>query len=267
MKKILVLVLASGCLLFGFDLGNFAKSVMSSSSLSGSTAKSSTATSTLSNDTITSGLREALQNGVKYATTSLGKQGGYLNNALVKIPMPKNLQKAETLVRKAGGDKVADNFIKSMNSAATKAAPKTANIFIKAIKNMNMDDAKSILSGKKDAATEYFKTHTDKDLTTLIAPIVKTSMKDNNVVKYYDAFNGYYQQYGKKYVENSTLVSFAKKFGADAYMPDVSEKNLNEYVTKKAIDGLFVMIAKEEAKIRENPVAQTTALLKKVFGK
>ena len=266
MKKLLVLLLASGCLLFGFNLENFAKSVVKTTSSDTST-NSSTSKSALSNDTISSALKEALQSGVKYATTSLGKPEGYLNNSLVKIPLPENLQKVETLVRKAGGDKVADNLIKSMNTAASKAAPKTADIFLSAIKKMSLDDAKAILNGGKDAATKYFKTHTDQDLKTLIAPIVKTSMDDNSVVKYYDSFNSYYQQYGKKYVESSSVVSFAKKFGADAYMPDASAENLNEYVTQKAIDGLFVMIAQQETKIRENPVEQTTALLKKVFGK
>ncbi|WP_331774416.1 DUF4197 domain-containing protein [Sulfurospirillum sp. 1612] len=266
MKKLCILLLVSVSILFGFNLENFAKSVVKSTTTD-TASNTESSKSALSNDTISSALKEALQKGVQYATTSLGKKDGYLNNNLVKIPLPETLQKVESLVRKAGGDKIADDLIQSMNTAASKAAPKTAEIFIDAIKKMSLADAKTILNGGNEAATEYFKSHTDASLKTLIAPIVETSMNDNNVAKYYDTFNNYYQQYGKKYVQNSTIGSFAKKFGADAYLPDASEENLNDYVTQKAIDGLFVMIAQQEKKIRENPVEQTTSLLKKVFGK
>ncbi len=260
MKKIIFVLFASASLVFAFNLGSFAKSVMSSSS------SSSTVTSGLSSTTIASGLKEALKKGVSFAAQKLGKNGGYLNNSLVKIPLPKNLSKAEKLVRKFGGDRVADELIDSMNSAASKAAPKTVKIFMHAIDKMSLNDAKKILTGDKNAATEYFKSHTSKSLEKMISPIVQNTMKNSSVAKYYDAFNGYYDKYGKKYVQNSNILSLAKSFGADSYLPSGKREDLNKYVTQKAIDGLFKMIAKEEANIRENPVARTTSLLKKVFN-
>jgi len=243
-------------------LGNFAKSVMSDSEA----VSHESSVSGLDNSTISSGLKEALKKGVGFAVSHLGKDNGYLNNSLVKIPLPENLAKTEKIVRKFGGDKIADNLINSMNSAASKAAPKTANIFMNAIDKISLTDARKILSGNKDAATKYFKTHTSSSLEKMIAPIVEHTMKENSVAKYYDTFNGYYKNYGKKYVQNSAVFSIAKSFGADSYLPSDNPENLNEYVTNKAIDGLFKMIAKEEANIRANPIARTTSLLKKVFN-
>ncbi|MBE0491485.1 MAG: DUF4197 domain-containing protein [Sulfurospirillum sp.] len=268
MKKLYISLLVCSTIAFGFDLGSFAKSVTENLNTQPTTSTKTTQTQgTLNNDTISKGLKEALQKGVTYATKSLGKPDGYLSNALVKIPLPENLQTAQTLIRKAGGDKIADDLIKSMNDAASKAAPKTADIFFNAIKKIDLKDAQTILQGEKDAATKYFQTHTNTDLQKLISPIVQTTMQENSVIKYYDTFNSYYQQYGKNYVQNNQILSLAKQFGADAYIPDMSEKNLNEYVTQKAIDGLFVMIAQQETKIRQNPLEQTTSLLKTVFGK
>ena len=262
MKKISVILALSISFAFAFNLGNFAKSVMSDSNL----VSPKSSTSGLDNSTISSGLKEALKKGVNFAVSQLGKNNGFLNNSLVKIPLPENLAKTEKIVRKFGGDKIADNLINSMNRAASKAAPKTADIFMKAIDKMSLTDARKILSGNKDAATQYFKTHTSNSLEKMIAPIVDNTMKENSVAKYYDTFNGYYKNYGKKYVKNSGVMSIAKSFGADSYLPSDNPENLNKYVTNKAIDGLFKMIAKEEADIRANPVARTTSLLKKVFN-
>ncbi len=262
MKKISVILALSVSFAFAFNLGNFAKSVMSDSNL----VSPKSSTSGLDNSTISSGLKEALKKGVNFAVSQLGKNNGFLNNSLVKIPLPENLAKTEKIVRKFGGDKIADNLINSMNRAASRAAPKTADIFMKAIDKMSLTDARKILSGKKDAATQYFKTHTSASLEKMIAPIVDNTMKENSVAKYYDTFNGYYKNYGKKYVQNSGVMSIAKSFGADSYLPSDNPENLNKYVTNKAIDGLFKMIAKEEADIRANPVARTTSLLKKVFN-
>lgn len=262
MKKVYIILALSASFAFAFNLGNFAKSVMSDSSA----VNSKSSVSGLDNSTISSGLKEALKKGVDFAVAQLGKDNGYLNNSLVKIPLPENLAKTEKIVRKFGGDKIADNLINSMNSAASKAAPKTAKIFMNAIDKMSLTDARKILSGNKDAATQYFKTHTSGSLEKMIAPIVNNTMKENSVAKYYDAFNGYYKKYGKKYVQNSGVASIAKSFGADKYLPGDNPENLNKYVTDKAIDGLFKMIAKEEADIRSNPVARTTSLLKKVFN-
>ncbi len=262
MKKIGIALFISASMVFALDLGGFAKSVIGGVT---NNSNSGGIVSGLDNSTVASGLKEALKKGVKYAVNTLGKDNGYLNNSLVKIPLPENLAKAEKLVRKFGGDKIADNLISSMNKAASDAAPKTADIFMKAISKMSLTDAKKILAGKKDAATEYFKTHTSKSLEKMISPIVNKSMQDNSVAKYYDTFNGYYKNYGAKYVKNSGVASLAKSFGADSYLPSEKDENLNKYVTDRAIDGLFKMIAQKEADIRDNPVARTTDLLKKVF--
>ncbi|PLY07630.1 MAG: DUF4197 domain-containing protein [Arcobacter sp.] len=269
MKKISIaasIVLCS-TLSFGFDLGSITKSVMDN--VVNTPAKTSTTNTTteLSNSTVSSGLKEALKVGVDYAVKNLGANNGYLDNSLVKIPLPENLKKAETLIRSAGGDKMADDLINSMNTAATKAAPKTAEIFVDAIDKMSLTDAQKILGGDKNAATDYFKANTTASLKKMITPIIQATMKENQVAGYYDAFNNYYKQYGKGLVENSSVMGLAKNFGVDSYLPSSSDQNLDDYVTDKAIDGLFKMIASKESAIRSNPVEQTTSILKQVFGK
>ena len=265
-KKIILssLVICS-TLSFAFDLNSFTKEIVNDITKT-ETKEDKTVTSSLSQNTVSKGLKEALKVGVNYATKTLGAQNGYLNNADVKIPLPENLQKAETLIRSAGGDKIADDLIKSMNNAATNAAPETAKIFIDAIEKMNLEDAKKILAGDEHSATNYFKENTNEALRKLIKPIVNKTMQENSVSKYYDTFNTYYKQYGKEYVENSSVMNLAKNFGVDEYIPSSSDESLDDYVTNKAIDGLFKMISEKEASIRENPVEQTTSILKKVFG-
>ena len=269
MKKttILASLLLSSSLSFAFDLGGLAKGVLETAtkSTSESTTTSKT-TSNLDNSTVSSGLKEALKVGVNYAVTQLGSNNGYLNNSLVKIPLPDNLAKAETLIRKAGGGTVADNLINSMNAAATKAAPKTAEIFVNAIEKMSVTDAQNILAGQNDAATNYFKTNTTESLKKMIAPIIQETMKENQVASYYDTANNFYKNNVSNLVDTSSVTSLAKNFGVDSYIPGSSDESLDEYVTNKAIDGLFKMIATKEAEIRTSPVAQTTSLLKQVFG-
>lgn len=267
MKKSIICasIVLSSTLAFSFDIGSLTKDVLQNVSKD-TTSKTQTSNSNLSTSTVTSGLKEALKVGVDYAVKNLGTKNGYLNNSLVKIPLPENLQKAETLIRKAGGDQIADDLINSMNSAATKAAPQTAQIFVNAIEKMSLDDAKKILNGDENAATNYFQTNTTDSLKKLIKPIIKETMAQNSVAGYYDTFNSYYKQYGKEYVNNSSVMGLAKEFGVDSYLPSSSDENLDDYVTQKAIDGLFKMIAKKEAAIRSNPVEQTTSILKQVFG-
>lgn len=264
-KIILSSLVISSTLSFAFDLNSFTKEIVNDITKT-ETKQDQTVASSLSQDTVSKGLKEALKVGVNYATKTLGAQNGYLNNADVKIPLPENLQKAETLIRSAGGDKIADDLIKSMNNAATNAAPETAKIFIDAIEKMNLEDAKKILAGDEHSATNYFKENTNEALKKLIKPIVNKTMQENSVSKYYDTFNTYYKQYGKEYVENSSVMNLAKNFGVDEYIPSSSDESLDDYVTNKAIDGLFKMISEKEASIRENPVEQTTSILKKVFG-
>ncbi len=268
MKKILIVsaIMLSTTISFAFDLGSIAKGVVDNISKP-STTNTTTTNSSLNNDTISSGLKEALKNGVNFAVKELGTKDGYLNNSLVKIPLPDNLAKAETIIRKVGGDEVANNLIISMNKAATTAAPKTANIFLEAINKMSLSDAQKILAGDKTAATSYFKENTNESLKKMISPIIKESMKENQVAQYYETANSFYKSNVSSYVENSSAMNLAKNFGVDSYIPSSSDKSLDEYVTEKAIDGLFKMIAQKESAIRQNPIEQTTSILKQVFGK
>jgi len=266
MKKISIVasLLLTSTLAFSFDFNSITKAVTDSLSEKSSTTTS--AVSTLSESTISSGLKEALKVGVNYAVKELGASNGYLSNAGVKIPLPENIAKAEMLIRKAGGDKMADDLIQSMNDAATAAAPKTAAIFVDAINKMTLEDAQKILAGDKNAATSYFSANTTDSLKKMITPIIQETMKSNSVATYYNTINDFYKNNAKSYVDNTSVMSMAKSYGVDGFLPGSSEENLDEYVTTKAIDGLFKMIAEKEAQIRANPVEQTTSILKQVFG-
>jgi hypothetical protein len=263
---------------FAFDLGSIAKSVVDNVTQEQTTTTTQKTTvavaptqsntnSNISDSTVSNGLKEALKTGVNFAVTQLGTNNGYLNNTAVKIPLPDNLAKAETLLRSAGGNKIADDLINSMNTAASKAAPQTAEIFMNAIDKMSLTDAQGILSGGNEAATNYFKANTTDSLKKLISPIVQETMKENNVASYYDTINNVYKSSAKGLVENSGIMSMAKNFGVDSYIPTSSDESLDSYITTKTIDGLFTMIGQKEAAIRANPVEQTTSILKQVFGK
>jgi len=266
MKKIIIAstIILSTSLLQSFDLGGLVKAATEATSNNTQTTQSST--TELSSSVVSDGLKEALKVGVDYGVKALSKDGGYLNNSAVKIPLPENLTKVESVIRSAGGDKIADDLINSMNKAATTAAPKTAKIFVKAIDDMSIEDAKKILAGDDNSATNYFKKHTTDSLKNMIKPIIQKTMSENNVAAYYDTFNEAYNTYGKDLVKSSGIMDMAKSFGADSYIPEATDENLDDYVTQKAIDGLFKMIAEKEGEIRENPIAQTTSLLKQVFG-
>ena len=277
MKKSIIVstLILSSSLTFAFDLGSIAKSVVdnvtkeqtSTQATTSEKATTNTSTSNISDSTVTSGLKEALKTGVNYAVTQLGSSNGYLDNSAVKIPLPDNLAKAETLLRSVGGNQMADNLINSMNTAASKAAPKTAEVFVDAIDKMSVTDAQAILSGGNEAATNYFKANTSDSLKKLIAPIIQETMKENQVATYYDTVNNLYKSSAKGLVDNSGVMGMAKSFGVDSYIPGSSDESLDEYITTKAIDGLFTMIGQKEAAIRANPVEQTSSILKQVFGK
>jgi hypothetical protein len=269
MKKNIVLsaLLFSSTLAFAFDFGSLVNESQKQlkNINQAPTTKETSKSSDMSSSLVSDGLKEALKIGVDYGVKELGKKDGYLSNKNVKIPLPKSLQKVEGLVRKAGGNKVADDLITSMNTAATKAAPKTTTIFLDAVENMSIEDAQMILAGGDDAATKYFEKKTSTSLSSAIKPIIQETMKENKVASYYETFNNYYKSYAKSYVESSAVMGYAKQFGVDSYVP-LSEENLDAYVTKQAISGLYKMISKKESEIRNNPAAQTTSLLQKVFG-
>lgn len=210
------------------------------------TQPSINASSMLSNKDVVGGLKEALQNATQYAVSNLGAENGFLNNQKVRIPMPGALSKVESTLRTLGASRYADEFVETMNHAAEKAIVKAAPIFSKAVANMSIDDGMKILKGGDNAATEYFRKTTESDLSQQMLPITKQMTDNSGVTSSY-----------KKMVDN---LGFAKSVIGDTNV------DLDQYVTQKAVDGLYLMVAEQEKKIREDPVAQTTSLLKKVFG-
>lgn len=205
-----------------------------------------TPSSTLDYSTIVSGLKEALEVGTRSAIDDVSKPNGYLANQLIHIAMPPELQQVSDLMRKFGLAGQADAFEQSMNHAAEKAAPAATNIIVNAIKNMSIKDANAILQGSDNAATEYFKAQTTEQLTGLFRPAIDTSLNQVGTTKYYNDLTG----------KIATLPLVGKNVNLD--LPD--------YVTEQALNGLFTMIAIEEKKIRDNPAARTTELLKQVFS-
>lgn len=197
--------------------------------------------------TTASGLKEALSIGTGNAVTSVSKSDGYFMNQLIKILLPENIQTAAGFLGKLGYQKQVDDFILSMNRAAENAAPKARKFFVDAIKEMTFDDAVKILRGSDTAATEYFKSKTFEKIYAEFKPSVSTSMNKVGVTRSYKEMTGKY----------TSSVPFGNMESID----------LDHYVTTKALDGLFFMVGQEEKKIRTNPAARTTDLLRQVFGK
>lgn len=203
--------------------------------------------SNLSNADISGGLKEALVSGVRVAVKSLGRENGFLNDARVKIPLPKGIQKMEKTLRFAGQGKVVDDFVGSMNHAAEKAVPVAVDVFVDAIKQMTLTDVRNILfGGRDDAATQFFRRTSEETLREKFRPIVEEFTEKVGVTQKYKAMVG--------------------KYGFASNMLGKDATDLDGYVTQKALDGLFLMVAEEEKKIRKDPLKQTTSLLRKVFG-
>ena len=200
----------------------------------------------LADEEIIDGLKQALEKGTRSAVAMLGKEDGYFSNPKVKIPMPDALKKAEKGLRKVGKGKIADNFVETMNRAAEKAAPEAASIFADSVRQMSISDARDILQGDDDAATQYFRRTSSDRLKEKFLPIVSDATNQVGVTSKY--------------------MKMVDKLGMFSGLIDTDDLDLDNYVTDKAMDGLFTMVALEEKKIRENPVARTTDLLKKVFG-
>jgi hypothetical protein len=199
----------------------------------------------ISNADAGSGVREALAKGADFAVASLGQSNGFLNNSQVKIPLPAYLQKAESGLRMFGMGKQADQLIETMNHAAENAVAEAKPILSDAIRRMTLQDAKAILTGGEDSVTQYFKRSTTEQITTKFTPIVKAATKKLQLAEQYNKFAGK---------------------AASAGLIDQKDADIDSYVTQKAMDGLFLMIAEEEKRLRSNPVAAGSALLKKIFG-
>ncbi len=228
------------------DVLNKAQETITQGQNTGNTAGTDAAIASLSNSDITSGLKEALVQGSRSAVESLGTEGGFLDNPAVRIPLPSQLQLVEKGLRVSGQGALADNFITSMNRAAEQAVPLASDLFVDTIRDMSVEDARSILQGPDDAATAYLREKNGDKLNTLMRPIVADATDKVGVTSAYKNMTG----------KGGMLGSVAELGGLD----------LDTYVTEQATDGLFTMIAAEEKRIRENPVARGTDLLKKVFS-
>ena len=223
-------------------------------STNGITSNSSSLSS-LPESQVADGLKEALGKGVTVAVSALGHSDGFLTNLEVKIPMPGKLQTVEKALRMAGQNQMADDFVASMNHAAEQAVPVAAGVFGDAIKQMSIEDAKSILAGPDDAATQYFRRTTETNLYSLFYPVVQKCTAQVGVTEKYKEMMGKF----------SSLNSFGGLFGGGSSSL-LQAADLDDYVTNKSLDGLFKMVADEEKEIRANPMARTTDLLKTVFG-
>ena len=211
----------------------------------------STPLSNLSQDQMVNGLKEALGNGVRQAQATLGKPDGFLKDLNVRIPMPESLQKVEKALRTLRQDKLADEFVTTMNRAAEQAVPEAAAVLGDSVKQMSIADAKSILTGTNNAATQYFRRTSGTNLHARFLPIVKAATEKTGVTSAY---------------KRMTDKAGGGLGGLSAGLLGKGTPDLDDYVTRKALDGLFLKIAEQERQIRMNPVARTTELLQKVFG-
>ncbi|WP_226496378.1 DUF4197 domain-containing protein [Ferribacterium limneticum] len=199
----------------------------------------------ISSGDASAGVKEALAKGADYAVASLGKNGGFLGNDKVKIKLPGYLEKADSALRMFGMGKQADQLVETMNHAAENAVAEAKPILTESIKKMSVKDAKDILTGGEDSVTQYFKRTSTDQLSAKFKPIVK---KETAKLKLADQYN-----------------KFAGK-AASAGLVDKQNADVDSYVTQKAMDGLFLMIAEEEKKLRANPLGAGSDLLKNVFG-
>jgi hypothetical protein len=214
-------------------------------SLGGLRGGSTPAASGLSPDQASGGLKEALSSGIATSVSSTGRPGGYFENQSIKILMPPKLQRVEQGLRAMGAGPRVDEFVKSMNAAAEQAAPEAKSILLQALKDMSFTDARSIVTGGKTAGTDYFKRKTTEQIEAAFRPIVERAMAKTGVTQQFTALMG-----------AAPAVPFVKTPTVD----------INQYVLDKAVDGLFFVMGQEETKIRTDPAAQVTPLLKTVFG-
>jgi len=193
----------------------------------------------------TAALKAALEKGSVAAAANLGRVDGFLGNPKVKIPLPESAQRAEHMLRRVGMGKYADELIVTLNRAAEQAVPEAKAVFVDSVKKMSVQDAKGILTGGDTAGTQYFQRTTRDQLQKRFRPIVEKATARVQLAQKYD-----------QYADKAVTVGMLKK----------EDANLDEYVTQKALDGPYLMVAEEEKKIRKDPVATGSAIIKKVFG-
>lgn len=202
--------------------------------------------SSLTSGQASAGLKEALSRSVTAAVTETGRPGGYENNPLIKIGMPDKLKTVEKGLRAVGMGSQVDGFEHSMNAAAEEAAPRAKAIFMEALKSMTFEDARGIVMGGNTAGTAYFKRTTSGQVSEAFRPVIEKAMANTGVSEKYESLMG-----------SAPKLPFGKTPSLD----------INAYVLEKSVDGMFTMMGQEEQKIRTNPAAQVTPLLKSVFGK
>ena len=199
----------------------------------------------ISNKDATSGLKQALTDGSAAAVGLLGKENGFFGNPKVKIPLPPALEKVEGALRMMGKKKEADDLVLAMNRAAEAAVPEAKALLVDAVKKMSVQDAKGILTGGDTAATDYFRRTTQGQLTQRFLPIVKKATDRVGLAQQYNSLAGQ---------------------GASFGLVGKDEATVENYVTKKALDGLYLMIAEQEKQFRQNPMGAASNIVQKVFG-
>ena len=203
--------------------------------------------SSLAADEVAGGLKEALAKGLESAVNQLGRPDGFLADEAVRIAVPERLRSLTKTARRLGADKYVDEFETTMNRAAETAVPEAADIFVSALSEMSFSDAMDILKGEDDAATQYFRSATGEQLNEAFLPIVRQATESTGATRSY-----------------KTLQS--KAGGILGGLIDTESMDLDQYVTDSALDGLFHYVAVQEKAIREDPIARTSDLLRRVFG-
>ena len=239
-SRVLILI---ACLIFGLGYGHQVEAGLQD--WLKDTAQKMAGQKGLTDDEIISGLKQALEVGTGNAVATVSRTDGYFKNPKIRIPLPENVQKVEKLLRATGFGSKIDEFELSMNRAAERAAPEAKAIFWDAIKQMSFTDARQILDGPENAATQYFQDKTSDKLQVVFKPITHQAMSEVGVTRYYQSID-----------DKMKSIPFADRMNLD----------LDQYVTDKALNGLYLMLAEEEKKIRQDPAARVTNLLKKVFG-
>ncbi|MCA1979490.1 MAG: DUF4197 domain-containing protein [Thiobacillus sp.] len=244
MKRTLALAAALALALpaHAFDWNDMLKSVVNKPASQPAAAGGVNA---LSNTDINAALKEALTRGADAAVAQLGVKDGFFGNPQLKIPLPKNLQKAEKAMRMFGMGQQADDLVLAMNRAAEAAVPEAKTLLVESVKQMTLDDARGILTGGKTAATDFFRKKTETQLTERFLPIVKTTTDKAGLAQQYNRYAGMAAQFN---------------------LVDKSQSNVEQYVTQQALDRLYTLIGEKEAAIRANPVSAGSDLLKKVFS-
>lgn len=199
----------------------------------------------LTREEVSAGLRDALARGISKGAASASAKDGFLGNPSIKIPFPPEVERVESALRDIGLGAEVDRFVRQLNRGAELAAAEAKPIFIRAITSMTIEDAFGILQGEHDAATQYLKRTTGDELYARFRPIVRNTLAETSATRHYG--------------------DIVKRYNSIPFVNKV-DPELENYATRRAVDGLFVLIAEEEANIRANPRARTTELLKRVFG-